>query len=545
VISEVDAFVLTRKGAYLIEIKSTPGRLTGDQQRWMFRRPDGGRTTMENPLLGINRKAKRIKSLLERRWSEVAGANASNRPPFIQPVVFLSDPNLDLGSVVVFDHHPDAVRLDHWLASTDDLDIDDRLSVLRQLAETMKAVHRRKVTHRSLSPDSVLVRPGASGEARWVVLVTDFSLAGRDHPASTAPTTGTRSGTRSGSRFGLPTAAPGDVALLADEAALLFCAPEVATEDDPDGVSLDVFSFGALAYQVLAGQPPGESRDAVRESLRAGRGLQLAAAVPGVADSLHNLVLEATRPLVSDRLTSFDDILAGLDLVEEELTAPTITTVDAEPVAEVDPRDAKPGDVLGDGTVVKRRLGRGSTAVALLVDRGEEATPRRVVYKVSLGGDADARLRAEAEVLAGLRHSAVVESIDLIDLAGRPVLVEAVAGSQSLSDELRRNGTPGIEFLERWGSDLLEAVRFLEREGRVHRDIKPDNLGVTEVGPNKEQHLVLFDFSLASARPADIGAGTPPYLEPFLADRNPKQWDLAAERYATAVTLHEMASGEV
>jgi hypothetical protein len=96
VISEVDAFVLTRKGAFLIEIKSTPGRLTGDQQRWTFHRPDGGRTTMENPLLGINRKAKRLKSLLEYRWREVAGPNALGRPPFIQPLVFLSDPNLDV-----------------------------------------------------------------------------------------------------------------------------------------------------------------------------------------------------------------------------------------------------------------------------------------------------------------------------------------------------------------------------------------------------------------------------------------------------------------
>ncbi len=121
-------------------------------------------------------------------------------------VAALDEFDHDLGSVVVLELHPGAERLDHWLASVDDLDMDDRLSVLRQLAETMKAVHRRKVTHRSLSPGSVLVRPGGAGEPKWVVLVTDFSLAGRDHPASSASTAGTRTGTR----FGLPTAAPGD-----------------------------------------------------------------------------------------------------------------------------------------------------------------------------------------------------------------------------------------------------------------------------------------------------------------------------------------------
>jgi hypothetical protein len=125
------------------------------------------------------------------------------------------------------------------------------------------------------------------------------------------------------------------------------------------------------------------------------------------------------------------------------------------------------------------------------------------------------------------------------------VLIEAMAGTQSLADELRSNGTPSIEFLERWGSDLLDALRYLEREGRWHRDIKPDNLGVTEIGPNKEQHLVLFDFSLAAVPSTDLRAGTPTYLEPFLADRKTKQWDLQAERYAAAVTLYEMATGEV
>ena len=41
----------------------------------------------------------------------------------------------------------------------------------------------------------------------------------------------------------------------------------------------------------------------------------------------------------------------------------------------------------------------------------------------------------------------------------------------------------------------------------------------------------------------NIQAGTRPYLDPFLADRKPPRWDLNAERYAAAVTLHEMLAG--
>jgi len=54
---------------------------------------------------------------------------------------------------------------------------------------------------------------------------------------------------------------------------------------------------------------------------------------------------------------------------------------------------------------------------------------------------------------------------------------------------------------------------------------------------------VLFDFSL-SRTPADkIQAGTRDYMDPFLQQRERRQWDLYAERYAAAITLYEMATG--
>ena len=54
---------------------------------------------------------------------------------------------------------------------------------------------------------------------------------------------------------------------------------------------------------------------------------------------------------------------------------------------------------------------------------------------------------------------------------------------------------------------------------------------------------MLFDLSLTAAAAWAITAGTPPYLEPFLVDKG-RTFDLAVERYAAAVTLHRMATGE-
>jgi hypothetical protein len=117
------------------------------------------------------------------------------------------------------------------------------------------------------------------------------------------------------------------------------------------------------------------------------------------------------------------------------------------------------------------------------------------------------------------------------------------AGDDTLADVLRERRRLSLDLLERWGSDLLEALVSLDAAGVDHRDIKPANLGVREQRSDRARHLVLFDFSLARASAATISAGTPPYLDPFLGTGTRQHWDSAAERYAAAVTLFEMATG--
>jgi serine/threonine protein kinase len=112
------------------------------------------------------------------------------------------------------------------------------------------------------------------------------------------------------------------------------------------------------------------------------------------------------------------------------------------------------------------------------------------------------------------------------------------AGRDTLARELKA-GRLSLDFLERFGEDLLKVVQYLEEKGVAHRDLKPDNIGIKEYG--KKLHLCVFDFSLSGAPLDQVRVGTPPYLEPFLQLR--KRWDTAAERYSAAVILYEMATG--
>ena len=207
----------------------------------------------------------------------------------------------------------------------------------------------------------------------------------------------------------------------------------------------------------------------------------------------------------------------------------------------VDPSIAKRDDQLEGGFVVVRKLGRGGTADALLVRRNGEDD--ELVLKVAVDETHGDRLQAEAAVLRRLHHQNIVRIINTLTVSGRAAILMEKAGDRTLAERLRGDDMPSLDLMRRFGEDLLQALNHLEEQGVAHRDIKPDNIGIAAAGGSGRLRLVLFDFSLTRTPPENIQAGTRPYLDPFLALRPQRRWDLHAERYAAAVTLHELVAG--
>ena len=158
-----------------------------------------------------------------------------------------------------------------------------------------------------------------------------------------------------------------------------FQAPEGVWNPDADRVRIDVFALGALAYYVLSGAMPAADRTTLRERLNRDRGLDLAADLPQVTPALRALVLDATRPAVTERLP---DVRVFLDRLEEAEAA-------AEPGEDViDPLEAAPGAVIDGRFRLQRRLGTGSTAMGLLVN---DLDSRRVRPRLGPGAEGRAR----------------------------------------------------------------------------------------------------------------------------------------------------------
>jgi len=414
----------------------------------------------------------------------------------------------ELGPALVFPYEPKAVRLDQFLATQDArLGQEERLEIIRQILDVLRYAHARKVFHRGLAPQSILVMErGRDLE----VQIMDWQT-GMEQDV----TTGTS-----------------HISELMTSGARAYMAPEAFHQPgNASGSAADIFSFGAVAFHVLTGRPPAETQLELYQKLQEYPGLRLSSVTDGLSSNLESLVERCTHPMVLERPA---DIQQVLDLFD----AATCPGQD-DAVEVVNPLEAQAGDILPGGFLVVRRLGKGGMALALEVVRDEVS----YVLKVAHDPDRTEVMLREAEALKALSHPYIVECYDVVEIGNRSCLVIQKAGDETLARRLTERGPLQLDYLERFGKDLLKAVAHLEEKGVRHRDIKPANLGITLHKKDSAAHLMLFDFSLAGVGDDNIDAGTRDYIDPFLINRKPPRWDQSSERYSAAVTLHEMATG--
>lgn len=440
----------------------------------------------------------------------------------------------DLGPAVIFARTDGEQRLDQWAPEhVRDLSVERRIGLVRQLGEALAFAHQSRVTHRSLNARSVLVRSGTSGDE--VQLEIGHWQAG-SRELATSMTRAAVTATNLADEY----------AERLKESEKVYLAPETFIAESPEPIALDVFSFGSLAYLLLTGEEPASDVAGRDARLAQSAGLNIAEAVDGLPEELALMVSVATHPVPAQRdsmralLGLLDDALRQMNTPESDLD----TAVDE--TAFCDPLSAHKGAMLEGGWKVERRLGAGSTAVAYLVEHVGGGGPE--VLKVARSEDHQQVLLDEARVLQSAQHACLVRCHGVTTISGRTVLRLDPAGDpddavgMTLADRLQQFGKIGLDLLQRFGDDLLDVLGYLSTEGVTHRDIKPDNLGVRR-RHDGSLHLVLFDLSLTKAPDTSLTAGTPGYLDPFLAERPTKRWDESADRYAAAATLHEMATG--
>ncbi|MDQ3243724.1 MAG: serine/threonine protein kinase, partial [Gemmatimonadota bacterium] len=167
------------------------------------------------------------------------------------------------------------------------LPIADAVRILRDVADALAHAHTRGVVHRDIKPENVMLSDRHA-------LVADFGIA-----KALTEAAGKDSLTVAGAAVGTPA----------------YMSPEQASADQRIDHRSDIYAFGVLAYEILAGRPPFEAVTA-RGVLVAHLTSEPASLASRRADVPARLAAVVHRCLEKDpqaRWQSADDILAELE----------------------------------------------------------------------------------------------------------------------------------------------------------------------------------------------------------------------------------------
>jgi Protein kinase domain/GAF domain len=127
----------------------------------------------------------------------------------------------------------------------------------------------------------------------------------------------------------------------------------------------------------------------------------------------------------------------------------------------------------------------------------------------------DQRFEAEARLLASLQHPRVVRVTDHFAAPSGQYLVMDLVRGIDLGVLLKQRGQPGLPMDQsiEYTRQACEALQYVHDQQIVHRDVKPQNLILSENG------VVLVDFGIARLldeveEQGTVGIGTPRFMAP-------------------------------
>jgi eukaryotic-like serine/threonine-protein kinase len=205
------------------------------------------------------------------------------------------------------------------------------------------------------------------------------------------------------------------------------------------------------------------------------------------------------------------------------------------------------GRLLDDRYSLVRRVARGGTATVYEARdlRLERVCAVKVMHPDL--GDPDefrARFVREAHAAARLSSPNVVAVTDQGDDRGVLFLVMEYVPGRTLRDVIREEAplppARALALLD----PVLAALAEAHRCGLVHRDVKPENVLISDDGRVKVTDFGLaraFDATATQAATGGILVGTVSYLAPELIEN--QRADPRADVYAAGVVLHELLTG--
>lgn len=229
------------------------------------------------------------------------------------------------------------------------------------------------------------------------------------------------------------------------------------------------------------------------------------------------------------------------------------TTLDPTTVDTVQPSSTDlVGQIIDNRFEIKSELKRGGMGVVYLA-QDRQLHSRNVVVKVLLDAAYQSeyvvqKFRQEVEALSRLDHPGIVGIIDSGELpSGRPFIVMQYVQGVTLRSLMTSEGM-NLEKIAEIIKPVGRALAAAHSRGIFHRDLKPDNIMLQDLG-HGEQQVKIIDFGIAKVKSSVVAPSTALNLSPgTVAYMAPEQLSgrpitAATDVFAMGAICYEMVTG--
>lgn len=386
----------------------------------------------------------------------------------------------------------------------------DKISIVLDVANALKAAHKEQVYHRAVSPENIYVYDGgkaalANFGMAWFVEHSDLSFT------------------------------------VAQESNTPYTAPELM-EGDVCSAS-DIFSLGVIFYELMTGKLPFDSCLTFTTAL--GGVLSKDLMPSKISKDLPEWIDEVVKhTIVADldkRWQSADELIDFIHKsteIEKKNTLSQTTNNATGQTKVVYLKDMKPGVKVSPSMTLHEILGKGGFGRVFKV--WHELQKQFLAIKIFERDSSVDNAINEFEALKSLHHKNIVEFKfnDRTQQGLFYTLMELLEG-ENLQDYTRGDLRLPVDEVYRLASQILSALCYMQEEHNppiFHRDIKPSNIMW-----HKRELYKLIDFNISTTTDDKSFGGTFPYMAPDLVvSGNKIDWDKSADTFSLGVTLYEL-----
>jgi hypothetical protein len=199
--------------------------------------------------------------------------------------------------------------------------------------------------------------------------------------------------------------------------------------------------------------------------------------------------------------------------------------------------------------LIKGELGRGGMGAVYLAEQpglGREVAIKELILSAVADPTALKRFMQEAQVMARTSHPNLVQVHDLEQIGDANYIVLEFVRGKSLRDRINQGTLPLPQtFAVMHG--VLQALDYAHKRSIVHRDMKPENVLMSEEGEVKVADFGiarLTDDSGAGSTATKTGTtvGTPQYMSPEQVASS--KVDGRSDLYSAGIMFYELVVGQ-